>query len=104
VNESFEIIIRPEAEEDIRDAYWYYEECVKGLGADFILSVDAIFSRIQRNLKIYPKLYKNIRPGLIQRFPFGVFYLIEKRKLQSSRSCTVNANQRGGKKEFNLVD
>ena len=41
VNKSVELIVRPEAEEDIREAYRYYEEYSEGLGSDFLLSVDA---------------------------------------------------------------
>ena len=63
MNESREIVVRPEAEEDIRDAYHYYEECSKGLGSDFLLSVDAILSRIKRNPEMFQKTYKDIRRG-----------------------------------------
>ena len=75
---SFEIIVRPEAEKDIKEAYQYYEECSVGLGADFLLSVDAILSRIQRNPELFQKIYKDLRRGLLERFPYGVFYLVEK--------------------------
>ncbi|MBN2534761.1 MAG: hypothetical protein JXB88_17885 [Spirochaetales bacterium] len=67
------IIIRLEAEVDIRDTYYYYEECSRGLGTDFLLSLDALFSLIKRNSEIYQKVYKNIHRGLIQRFPYGVY-------------------------------
>ena len=49
VNKSVELIIRPEAEEDIKGAFQFYEDCSKGLGSDFLLSIDAMLSRIQRN-------------------------------------------------------
>lgn len=35
------IFIRPEAEQDIREAYSWYETQMSGLGANFILHVDA---------------------------------------------------------------
>ena len=81
VNKSVELIIRPEAEEDIKGAFQFYEDCSKGLGSDFLLSIDAILSRIQRNPEIFQKTYKEIRRGLIQRFPYGVFYFAEKERI-----------------------
>ena len=73
-----EIFIRPEAELDIDDAYQYYEECRAGLGSDFILCVDEALSKIARTPEQYPNVYKSsVRRLLIQRFPFGVFFLIE---------------------------
>ena len=74
-------MVRPEAEEDIKEAFQYYEECSEGLGSDFLLSVDAIFSLIQRNPEICQKVHKDIRRGLLQRFPYGVFYLAEKERI-----------------------
>ncbi len=72
---SKEILIQPEAEKDIQKAFYYYEECLKGLGSDFILAVDEILHLIQRNPKIFQLVYKNIRRGLTKRFPFGIFYI-----------------------------
>lgn len=45
----YELIIRPEAEAEINDAFTWYEEQVSGLGADFILNLDATFHKILRN-------------------------------------------------------
>jgi plasmid stabilization system protein ParE len=71
------IIIQTEAEADIRDVYYYYEECSNGLGADFLLSLDALFSLIKREPEIFQKIYKNVHRGLIRRFPYGVYYIID---------------------------
>ncbi len=59
VNKSLNLVVRREAEEDIQESFQYYEVCSKGLGSDFILSVDAILSLIQRNPEIFPKIYKD---------------------------------------------
>ena len=80
-NKSLELLVRPEAEGDIKEAYQYYEECSEGLVSDLLLSVDAILLLIQRNPKIFQKVYKNIQRGLLQRFPHGVFYLVEKERI-----------------------
>lgn len=39
VNKAYSLIVRPEAEQDIKEAFQYYEECSEGLGFDFLISV-----------------------------------------------------------------
>ncbi len=43
------LIIRPVAERDLAEAYGWHEAQVPGLGSDFLLSIDAALSSIQRN-------------------------------------------------------
>jgi len=71
------LIIRPEAEFDLAEAYKWYEARVPGLGSDFLLNTDAALSSIQRTPETYPIVFKNIRRSLIRRFPYGVFYVVE---------------------------
>jgi len=75
------LIIRPEAESDIQEAYAWYEDQSKGLGADFILCVDAALSLIQRSPELYAQVHKNIRRALTRRFPYGIFYIAEVDKI-----------------------
>jgi len=69
------IIIRPEAESDIDDAYQWYESQRKGLGDNFLLCIEEALSRASRNPLIYSILYKEVRRVLIHRFPFGIFFI-----------------------------
>jgi len=69
------VIVRPEAERDIDDAYMWYEERRPGLGAEFLLCVEEGFAKIRRHPEMYPVVHKNIRRTLIRRFPYGIFYL-----------------------------
>lgn len=55
---SLELIIRPEAEADIAEAFDWYEARVRGLGSEFLLVLDAIFNSIIRNHPIYPIVHK----------------------------------------------
>ena len=57
----FPIIVRPEAEEDIKDAFLWYEAQSVGLGAECIRCFDASFSMIARNPELHAKIYYNIR-------------------------------------------
>ncbi len=69
------VMIRPEAESDIEDAYKWYESQRKGLGEDFLLCIEEALSRASRNPAVYSVVYKEVRRVLIRRFPFGVFFL-----------------------------
>ena len=78
---TLELIIRPEAEAEMGEAFDWYEERVPGLGSDFLLNVDAAFNAILRNPEQYPVVYKNLRRALIRRFPYQVFYLLEDKRI-----------------------
>jgi len=74
------LIVRAEAEADLVDAYKWYEERVAGLGAEFLLCVDAVMSGIERNPQHYPVVHKGVvRRAFTRRFPYGVFYIEGKR-------------------------
>lgn len=77
----YHVVLRAEAENDIDEAYRWYEKQIKGLGFDFILSVDAAISSIERSPHFYSKIHKNIRRALIRRFPFGIFFIIKGKKI-----------------------
>jgi len=74
----YKIIVRPEARADLLDTFQWYQEQRLGLGLDFKLCVDEVFSKLQKNPAIYKKVHHDVRRIVTQRFPFGVFYLIEK--------------------------
>jgi len=71
------LIIKPLAEIDAKEAMLWYNDKLEGLGREFLLSLDAKINAIQRNPKQFPIKYKNIRRALIDRFPYGIFYIIE---------------------------
>ena len=75
------LIIRPEAEFDLAEAYGWYETRVSGLGSEFLLSIDAALSSIQRTPELYPVIHKNVRRNLIRRFPYGIFYVAEQDRI-----------------------
>jgi plasmid stabilization system protein ParE len=72
---SLRLIIRPEAEEEIADAFDWYEERVSGLGSDFLLCVDAALNSILRQPQQYPRVYRTVRRALTRRFPYEVFFV-----------------------------
>ena len=77
----YRVIVRPEAEDDLKEAYSWYEDKRTGLGYDFLLQVDAGLNFIARNPNIHPIEYKETRQHLIKRFPYKIIYLIVREKI-----------------------
>ena len=75
------VIVRPESEHDLKEAYSWYEDKRTGLGYDFLLQVDAGLNLIARNPNIHPIKYKETRKHLVKRFPYKIIYLVEKEKI-----------------------
>ena len=69
-----ELVIAPEAVQDIDEAYGWYESQRSGLGEEFLGCVEACIQAICRTPEMYPKAFEEYRRGLVRRFPFAVFY------------------------------
>ena len=78
---NYKLIVRPEAEAELEEAFVWYEQQVVDLGNQFLLVVDATINSIQRNPLQYPVIYKDIRRALTRRFPYQVFYVINDKKI-----------------------
>ena len=76
-----EIIVRPEAQLEVQNAFSYYEEKSEGLGFEFMRSLDAALQSVKRNPSSYQIIYKETRRVLLRKFPFALFYLIEETKI-----------------------
>jgi len=72
------LIVRKEAEEDIQEAYDWYEYQRTNLGVAFVSEVEAIFERIEENPEISAKIFNNIRRALCKRFPYSVYFIENK--------------------------
>jgi toxin ParE1/3/4 len=72
-----EFLLRPEAEQDVREAYDWYEDQAEGLGEEFLRSLDATFALIQRHPMASAVIHRQVRRALTRRFPYGVFYVTE---------------------------
>ena len=72
------ILIRPEAESDVEDAFIWYEAKRTGLGSEFLRCIEEGLAKIQCSPKISPVVHKNTRRFLIRRFPYGIFYVFDR--------------------------
>lgn len=75
------LIIRPDAELDMREAYAWYEKQMPALGANFLLHVDAALRSVQRYPLQYPAIHRNARRCLMHRFPYGIIYVVEDKRI-----------------------
>ncbi|MDP3874214.1 MAG: hypothetical protein Q8Q80_16265 [Methyloversatilis sp.] len=57
---SCKVFVRPEAERDLASSYAFYQECRRGLGEDFLSSVEESFERISKNPFLYPDVHRGI--------------------------------------------
>lgn len=69
-----ELFFAPEAEQDVAEAYVWYEGRRAGLGEEFLSSVDACLETIRRQPEMYPIVLDGYRRSLIRRFPYAVFF------------------------------
>ncbi|MBE7479012.1 MAG: type II toxin-antitoxin system RelE/ParE family toxin [Polyangiaceae bacterium] len=68
------VVLEPEAERDITDAYDWYEEQRSGLGERFLASVAESLEQIARAPKANPIVERSVRRKLLRTFPYSVLY------------------------------
>lgn len=68
------LLIAPEVEQDVAEAYAWYERQRLGLGEEFLGCVDALVHSILRMPDMYAIIYDTFRRGLVRRFPYSIFY------------------------------
>ena len=71
-----QLIIRPEAEDDMDDAYDWHELQNPGLGLTFQQAVITSLAKIQQNPFLYPVIHQQTRHALLKRFPYVLLYFI----------------------------
>lgn len=71
--------IRPEAQQDIKEAISWYEGQERGLGARFKGEVRTALRRIGDNALMFPNIDDKVRRALLNGFPYSVYFVIETR-------------------------
>ncbi len=72
------VVYRPAAEAEIDDAFATYEEQRTGLGIEFLDELARIEGHLRANPALYQRVYGDLRRAVMRRFPYGVFYVIDK--------------------------
>jgi plasmid stabilization system protein ParE len=68
------LILRSEAEQDIKEAYEWYERQRENLGRAFVSEVESKLETIEDNPDLYAKVYQNVRRALCRRFPHSIYF------------------------------
>ena len=92
------LIVKPFAELDATDAANWYNDKREGLGDEFLLVLDAKINAIQRNPTHFQVVYRNIRRALTERFPYGVFFIVEDEVIYVLAIQHTSRNPKIGKK------
>lgn len=74
---STEVIVRPAAAADAREAALWYEAKREGLGAEFVLELDVPYDRIAQHPLHFPGIGEAIRRALLHRFPYAVYFVTD---------------------------
>jgi toxin ParE1/3/4 len=69
------MVVEPEAEADLKDAYLWYQKQREGLGDDFLLCYEAAPDAIGQWPRAYPVVGRHSRRILLRRFPYSVLYV-----------------------------
>ena len=74
-----DVYLRKDAEQDIIHAAGWYEDQRPGLGGEFLDEALRTLTLIGENPTMFPDVHGGVRRALVGRFPFGIFYRVEKK-------------------------
>jgi len=70
-----QLIVRPEAEADISDAYAWYESQQPGLGQRFVAEMSRCITDVEHQPLRFQRVRGEARRALLRRFPYAVFFV-----------------------------
>ena len=73
---SLPVILRPEAEADIRATHDDLERTQAGLGERFAAQVRAVLERVEVLPKLYGVIWQDVRAARVKRFRYVVYYVV----------------------------
>ena len=73
----YPVRLRPDAERDLAAAASWYEQQRTGLGQEFLDEFMAVREMLSDTPLICPVVHRKTHRALLNRFPFGVYFLVE---------------------------
>jgi plasmid stabilization system protein ParE len=67
---------------DFQSAYDWYEAKQPGLGAEFVDDFRRAYFRPRQTPLIYSTRFSNVRRLNLERFPYGIFYVVKSDEIQ----------------------
>jgi plasmid stabilization system protein ParE len=69
------LIVAPQAEADLRDAFLWYEQKSAGLGHDFLQRADTKLDQIARSPQLFRLRHGRSRLAPTERFPYAIYFI-----------------------------
>jgi plasmid stabilization system protein ParE len=73
----YNLIIKPKAQQDIREAINWYKEQNNNLSSELLVKIDECLKKLQKNPEYYQKRYQEIRIVFTKKFLYGIVYTVE---------------------------
>lgn len=70
----YNVVFHPEAEEEFKEAVWWYGNQQKGLDLEFIRCIDDAIQKIKREPNLFQIEFERFRKKVVKRFPFKIIY------------------------------
>jgi plasmid stabilization system protein ParE len=71
----------PDANEDLLEARAWYDSIRPELGERFALAVEATVEAVAERPLQFPVVYRDRRRAGVRRFPYGMFFEVEERRI-----------------------
>lgn len=75
------LVFQAGVRDEIDEARAWYEKRQRGLGEEFLIEVESVLDRIQRNPESHAPIHLDVRRGRLKRFPYAVYYRIEPKRI-----------------------
>jgi plasmid stabilization system protein ParE len=73
---AYNVIIQPEAEHDLDEAYAWLETQHSGLGFQFLANLTETIELLEENPFLFQKVYGEKRRAVVQRFGYNLIYKV----------------------------
>ena len=77
----YRLVAEPPADLDVEAAFDWYEKEQPGLGLEFLDELRAVYDQIVAGPQRYQELRSGIRRVLLRRFPYAVYFAIERESI-----------------------
>ena len=77
----YNVIIQPEAEADLDDAFEYLEAQKSTLGFDLLAEVVTILEILEENPFLFQKVHGEMRRAVTRRFGYNVIYVVKEKEV-----------------------
>jgi plasmid stabilization system protein ParE len=77
----FALAFHPLVRADLLEAFAWYEEQAPELGDGFLAEAAVVLRRLAQEPMVYRTRFVDIRRLNLRRFPYGIFYFVEGRKV-----------------------